>query len=96
MSDNNRQHERKSVLADAKLFLESGQATCTVQDISMGGAKIETTCDLEAKQNVDLHFDNFGDFSALVAWRRNNLSGLKFTGNQDAIGEMLVAMAMYS
>lgn len=92
---NKREHDRKSLLADAKLMLESKQASCTVRDISIGGAKIETNCKLESKQSVKLQVEDIGEFVALVAWSRKNYLGLKFTGDQEDIGEKIMAIAMY-
>ncbi|MDP6172593.1 MAG: PilZ domain-containing protein [Rhodospirillales bacterium] len=90
-----REHERKSVLVGAEVSAEGKTYVCDVIDISTGGAKIKIEQDLPTQTEVELKFDPYGTFPAVIRWSNDGFHGLKFSGDRDELAEHLMAMATY-
>ena len=92
---NRREHERKSVLADAVIEYGGNETAGKVHDISVGGAKIEAQLPTDAKSPMNLKINQFGAISADLAWQREDQLGLKFRSDPEQVAEMLAAIAIY-
>jgi hypothetical protein len=52
---------------------------CTVRDISLTGARLETVEPVEADQRFNLHFDGSDEtYLCRVVWRKENQVGVVF------------------
>lgn len=91
---NRRNYERKSSGLDATVTVGDAATTCTVEDISPGGAQIVAAVDLSQGRNVVLNLEPFGSVTATVAWCRKGKLGLRFEGDPAVIAELIMSLAM--
>ncbi|NQV56838.1 MAG: PilZ domain-containing protein [Rhodospirillales bacterium] len=95
MTADKRQHERHSVLRNAILRIDDKDIGCRIIDISVGGARVQSDRDCKTGSTASIVLENFGEFPGTVAWSRDKICGIKFTGDQSAIAESLMGIATY-
>lgn len=92
-----RRHVRTEVGVDIKATIQVGDrsGSCTVDNISPGGARVMTRVPLIRGQEATLIIGNIGSVTGVVAWVNRNTFGLKFSTDIDAIADLLLAVAIY-
>lgn len=96
-----RSHVRTEVGIDIRAKIRTNERSgersgdCTVENISPGGARINTRIALTQGQEVFLDIGKIGAVNARVAWINGNTAGLKFSTEMDSIADLLLAVAIY-
>lgn len=88
-SQERRVHERKNVHWAARLVLPEGAYSCTVYDLSFGGARIRLVAELKKFQRVRLDFDMLAPLNADVVWLGIGMVGIRFTDDTAYIARIL-------
>ncbi len=73
-----RRHKRAHVLFSGRLISGNRSATGILFDVSAGGARMRLATALEAGSAITLRLANRLDFHVEVAWRQDQMYGLKF------------------
>jgi len=68
---------------------------CYVLDISSGGVQIKAEKLPAFGDVVILRFGTIGEISAQVVWLQSDKCGLQFVGDDAAISELVMAIAIY-
>jgi len=71
-----RKHLRKRTLWQGELRTAAGVVACRVLNLSSRGAQIEADGALAAGESVTLVMERLGEFSGIVAWRRDAKAGI--------------------
>lgn len=95
-ADPDRGYDRTPILAAATLAVGDRLLECAVIDISPGGARITIPYAVPTDTPVTLTIENYGEFTAEVAWRLGSDHGLSFHGDMIEYAESIFAMATYS
>jgi len=90
-----REYERQTVLVEARIQDGQEWCDCRIVNISVGGAKLRTSRQLNTGTSVLLHIDHFGQFSGTIVWQHTDEIGVKFTHNTAEIAEVVMGLAMY-
>lgn len=86
---------RHRAMAPASVLFGGGEAECDVLDISSGGVQIKGDSLPASGERVVLRFGTIGEIEATVAWQHGDRCGLQFHGDEDAINELVMAIAIY-
>jgi hypothetical protein len=73
-----RAHPRHQVGYAARVTYGISSYSCTVIDMSVGGAQLELDEKIRPYTVVTLHIENFGSFHGRVVWSRGDRHGLQF------------------
>ena len=84
-----RVHERKNVQWAARLVLPEGAYSCTVYDLSFGGARVRLVAEFKKFQRVRLDFDMLAPLNADVVWLGIGMIGIRFTDDTAYIARIL-------
>lgn len=104
MDQEHRKHERQGVSLAGVLKVADGSGgnpgaahNCTIEDLSVGGARVRLTAAAGAPAiaNGQLEIESFGAYPVTVAWSRPPLLGLKFQDSPETMAEILAAIAMH-
>ena len=92
-----RRHIRSEVGVDLEARIVSGEreGRCTVDNISSGGAQVNTRIPAARGDTVTLHIGSIGSVEGTVAWKNRTTLGLKFSKDVSAITDLLFAVAIY-
>ena len=92
-----RRHIRSEVGVDLEARIVSGEHTgrCTVDNISSGGARVNTRIPASRGDVVTLHIGSIGSVDGTVAWVNRSTLGLRFSKDVTAITDLLFAVAIY-
>ncbi len=88
-SQERRVHERKNVQWTARLVLPEGAYSCTVYDLSLGGARVRLVAGLQKFQRVRLDFDMLAPLNADVVWLGIGMVGIRFTDDAAYVARIL-------
>jgi hypothetical protein len=88
-SQERRTHERKNVHWAARLVLPEGAYSCTVFDLSLGGARVRLVAELQKFQRVRLDFDMLAPLNADVVWLGIGMVGIRFTDDPAYVTRVL-------
>lgn len=82
MSANNRSHKRQPVSTDAMIYDSKGNplVSCTLRNVSVGGAQLELAKEIEIPQAFVLSLSRTGDVrrSCRKVWQFSTVAGVKF------------------
>lgn len=90
-----RKEERREVSFVAEISAGRQVLGCRLQNISVGGARIELDGQIEPGPAVFLSIEPFGKFPVEIAWNRGRTMGLKFKVDPGRMAEIVMAMAVY-
>ena len=89
--------KRTDVSLSAELKVGDNRFACSMQNLSVGGAKIITAMPMSKGDKQELVIGDFKPISFQVAWVRPPLIGLKFDDDaQEEVAEILMSVATYS
>jgi hypothetical protein len=109
MVQEHRRHERQSVSLSGLLKVEGnpgGAHGCTIEDLSVGGARVRLTAagdagglaraerDSNAPGRVLLEIEKFGAYPAKVVWTDLPRLGLKFQDPPETMADVLAGIAL--
>lgn len=80
---------RRSVLWPGTLHGAEGEMSCTILNMSLGGAKIALSDDHNCAGDVALMGDRFEQLQATVEWQRGRLIGLQFRSEPAEVARVL-------
>lgn len=80
---------RRSVLWPGQLSTEGRLLDCTVLNMSLGGAKVALSEEIDLSGAVTLSGDRFEGLQAKVVWQRGRVLGLQFSQNPAQIANVL-------
>jgi hypothetical protein len=92
---NNREHERRDVLVEARIMDGAVWHNCRIINISVGGAKLRIAGRFHQGEMVRLQIASFGVFSGVVSWQRSEEIGVKFTHDPFEMADVVMGLAMY-
>jgi PilZ domain len=84
-----RAHERRDVQWSARIVVPEGALTCTVYDLSLGGARVRLLAQLQKNQRVRLDFEKIASLNADVVWLGIGMVGIRFTDDPAYIARSL-------
>jgi hypothetical protein len=89
-AEENRQHERTPLQLPGQLYLPAEQTaqSCTVTDISAGGARVTCEDVPPARALVILHVEGFGRFEAVTTNFRDGALGMRFLVPENRRGRL--------
>jgi len=90
-----REHERRTILVEARILDGEEWHDCRIVNISVGGAKLLIGRQFNHGTSVLLHIGNFGRFSGTAVWQNSEELGVKFTHDPAEIAEVVMGLAMY-
>lgn len=92
-----RRHVRSEVGVDLEARIESGghEGRCIVDNLSSGGARVNTRIPASRSDVVMLHIGSIGSVEGTVAWVNRSTLGLKFSRDVTSITDLLFAIAIY-
>ncbi len=92
-----RRHVRTEVGVDLEGAIDTGErkGRATIENISPGGARINTRVPVDPGQAIVLTIGDLGDAAGHVAWTNRYIVGVKFEQEVDAIADLLLAVAIY-
>ena len=89
--------KRTDVSLSAELKVGENRFACSMQNLTVGGAKIITAMPMSKGDTQELVIGDFKPISFDVAWARPPLFGLKFEEDaQEEVAEILMSVATYS
>lgn len=89
--------ERVDVSITAKLLIADNLFACSLQNLSVGGARIVSSTPVNRGDDLELVIGNFKPIKCHIVWARPPLFGLKFKADvQDEVAEILISVATYS
>jgi len=91
---NQRQSERTDTGLKAMLKVNEDILKCGLCDISMGGAKLIVDQRFERLSVCTLDLGAIGHINGEVMWSREGYTGLKFSGNETSISDIITIIAM--
>lgn len=92
---NTREHDRRTVLVEARIMEDGEWHDCRIVNISVGGAKLLTGRQLGQGTAVRLHIGHFGQFGATVAWQHGGEIGVRFTHDPVEMADLVMGLAVY-
>jgi hypothetical protein len=78
-----REHGRYKATWWAEIELPTGRLTCTVFDLSPGGARLRVTRAIAEDEEVTLVIPPFGRFAAQVIWSGDACIGIRFASGEE-------------
>ena len=92
-----REHIRKPVVFASQILFNNKGVSCSIKNISAGGAKLKITENLkkEYPPTAVLDIAPFGKFTVTIVWKSGDHLGVKFFDAPDKMTEVLIAMAVY-
>jgi hypothetical protein len=88
--------QRTNVSLTAKLRISETNFACSMQNLSVGGAKIISDKPLSKGDRLELVIGDFKPIKANIAWARAPLFGLQFEAEaQEEVAEILMSVATY-
>jgi len=92
-----REHTRKPVVFASEMFFDNIEVSCSIINISAGGAKLRIAEEIEKKypRTGELDIIPFGRFTVTIVWHSGEHLGVKFFDAPDKMAEVLIAMAVY-
>ncbi len=75
---NRRQHHRLKVLWWAQIDIGAKRLSCSVFDLSPGGARVRLPHVFSAQQPARLTMPPYGEFDGELAWVEDGLAGIQF------------------
>ena len=89
--------DRKDVSLSAGLRIGETVFGCSMQNLSVGGAKIISDKPLSKGDAIELVIGDFNAIKCEVVWGRAPLFGLKFApGAEEEVADILMSVATYS
>ena len=79
---NRRQHHRLKVLWWGQIDIGSKQLSCSVFDLSPGGARVRLAHAFSAQQPARLTMPPYGQFDGELAWVEDGLAGIQFAQSE--------------
>jgi PilZ domain len=76
--DERREHGRHKALWWAEIEMATGRFTCSVFDLSTGGAKLRVPRSIPEKEQLMLVIPPFGQFAGEVIWSDDAQAGIQF------------------
>ena len=73
-----RRFTRSTVVWAGRLLHAGGKTDCVVLNISINGAKVQTTEPYAGPDAIALEIPRFGRFEGKIVWRKNNAMGIAF------------------
>ncbi len=92
-----RRHVRTEIGVDISGTIDTGErkGRTTIENISPGGAQINTRVPVEPGQAIVLTIGDLGTANGHVAWTNRYTVGVKFDQEVDAIADLLLSVAIY-
>ena len=92
-----REYTRKRVAFTSEMLFDKEEVSCSIINISAGGAKLKITGKPgnEYPETAILDISPYGRFKVTIVWRSDEHLGVKFFDDPDKITEVLIAMAVY-
>jgi len=75
---NRRQHHRLKVLWWGQIDIGAKRLSCSVFDLSPGGARVRLAHAFSAQQPARLSMPPYGEFDGELAWVEDGLAGIQF------------------
>jgi hypothetical protein len=89
--------DRVDVSITAKLQIGGNLFACSMQNLSVGGAKVVTDMPMNRGDDLELAIGEFKPIPCHVVWARPPLFGLKFKSDvQEEVADILMSVATYS
>jgi len=85
-----REHDRHKALWWAEIELATGRLSCSVFDLSPGGAKLRVGRPIAEKERLTLSIPPYGQFSGEVAWSRDAQIGIQFASEEHPRVEKMI------
>jgi hypothetical protein len=76
--DERREHGRHKALWWAEIEMATGRFTCSVSDLSTGGAKLRVAHPIPEKEQLMLVIPPYGQFAGEVIWSDDAQAGIQF------------------
>ncbi|HZS84626.1 MAG TPA: PilZ domain-containing protein [Stellaceae bacterium] len=87
-----RQHGRHKALWWGEIEMATGRFTCSVFDLSMGGAKLRVARSIPEKERLTLVIPPFGQFMGEVVWSGDAQIGIEFAReDQPRVAKMITS-----
>ncbi len=86
-----REHDRHTAFWWAEIELATGRLSCSVFDLSPGGAKLRVGRPIAAKERLTLVIPPFGQFAGEVAWSADAHIGIQFASEEHPRIEKMIA-----
>jgi hypothetical protein len=87
-----RVHKRKLVLLMGTLETETGSFSCSIFNLSLGGAKLAVAAKTKPSQPVTLTIARGGTLHAAVVWESHGEIGVRFTDDPRHIAYTLTGI----
>ena len=89
--------KRTDLSLAAKLRIGETLFACSMENLSVGGAKIICDTPLNKSDHLELVIGGFAPISAHVVWARAPLFGLKFDAEaEEEVADILMSVATYA
>ncbi|MBV9523560.1 MAG: PilZ domain-containing protein [Alphaproteobacteria bacterium] len=85
-----REHGRHKALWWAEIEVATGRFTCSVFDLSKGGAKLRVNRSIPERERLVLAIPPFGQFAGEVIWSGEALVGIAFATSEHARVEKMI------
>ncbi|MBU0970037.1 MAG: PilZ domain-containing protein [Proteobacteria bacterium] len=97
MDDQNcrRTQARHSTGFDTRLVCKDRVLNCRINNISVGGARVEIDGAFDAKSYVKLSLGAFGEFACEIVWQDGARLGLRFLNTAEEMAEVIMGIAAY-
>jgi|SaaInlStandDraft_6_1057023.scaffolds.fasta_scaffold13798_4 hypothetical protein len=96
-TDHVKRAERRDVSLSAKLQMGGELFACSMQNLSIGGAKIISDKPLNRGDTIKLVIGDFQAIDCEIVWARPPLFGMKFDVDaQEEVAEILMSVATYA
>jgi hypothetical protein len=89
-----RKHARKGTLWHGELRTPRGAVPCRVLNLSSRGAQLEIDGAVAPGESVTLVMEPLGEFSGIVAWRRDGRAGLHITEHRTTRTEIALPRSL--
>lgn len=86
-----RRFTRSTVVWAGRLVHTGGEAECIVLNISINGAKVQTTDVYSGPDEIALEIPRFGRFEGKIVWRKDNAMGIAFNEDPDEVATLIGA-----
>ena len=91
-----RDHDRQTVVYEARISFGGNIFDCQILNISAGGARARVVEEFEGEDGpVVMSLDPFGDFPCDISWNAGNNFGVRFKGDPTSMAEVVMAIAVY-
>jgi len=92
-----REHTRKRVAFTSEMLFDNKKTSCSIINISAGGAKLKIAekRENEYPRTAVLDITPYGRFKVKIVWHSDEHLGVSFFDAPDKMTEVLIAMAVY-